>query len=132
MLSDTAEYALRAALYLAEREGDGPVRVSDIAARTRVPRNYLSKTLHVLAREGVLRSLRGPHGGFTLARPAAETMVLDVIAPFDDVGGRRRCVLGRSACSDARPCAAHERWRPVADRIRDFFGGTSLASLLEA
>lgn len=131
MLSDTAQYALRVALFLAEREGQGPQRVDDIAARLRVPRNYLSKTMHTMAQEGVLHSTRGPKGGFTLARSASGTRVLDVIEPFDDVGARRRCVLGRSACSDSRPCPAHGRWKPVADHIRDFYADTTLASLLE-
>ena len=131
MLSDTAEYALRAAIHLASREADPRfVRVDEIAAATRVPRNYLSKTLHVMAREGVLVSARGAQGGFRLARPAAETTVLAVVGLFDDVGRGRRCILGRPQCSDTRPCPAHDRWRPVAERIRDFFGETKLDSLV--
>lgn len=127
-LSDTAEYALRAAIYLAGHEGEW-VRVDEIAQATRVPRNYLSKTLHVMAREGVLRSTRGPQGGFQLARPASETTVLAVVGLFEAVGPGRRCVLGRPSCSDARPCAAHWRWKPVAEQIRDFLSGTTLSSL---
>lgn len=130
MLSDTAEYALRAAIYLARREGQGWVRVDEIATSTRVPRNYLSKTLHVMAREGVLESSRGAQGGFRLARPAAETSVLSVVGLFDaDVGPGRRCVLGRASCSDTRPCPAHDRWKPVTEQIRAFFRDTSLAEL---
>lgn len=127
-LSDTAEYALKAAIYLARREGEW-VRVDELAAQTRVPRNYLSKTLHVMAREGVLRSARGPQGGFQLARPAADTTVLSVVALFEDVGLGRRCVLGRPTCSDVRPCPAHDRWKPVAERIRDFLRDTTLEAL---
>ena len=131
MLSDTAEYALRAAIHLAAREGQGWVRVDEIAAATRVPRNYLSKTLHVMAREGVLESSRGPQGGFRLARPARETTVLSVVSLFDDVGPGRRCVLGRPSCSDARPCPAHWRWKPVTEHIRGFLRDTTLATLVE-
>ena len=131
MLSDTAEYALRAAIYLASREDDEAwVRVDEIAAAAKVPRNYLSKTLHVMAREGVLLSARGPQGGFRLARRAADTTVLSVVGLFDDVGPGRRCILGRPQCSDARPCPAHERWKPVSEQIRDFFGATRLDSLI--
>ena len=67
MLSQTAEYALRTVLYLADR-GDGPSASADELARVLgVPRNYLSKTLHRLAREGILASARGRGGGFRLA-----------------------------------------------------------------
>ena len=61
LLSQTSEYALRAVLYIAEC--DGPVSVGEIAEAVGVPQNYLSKTLHQLARAGVLRSARGPAGG---------------------------------------------------------------------
>ncbi len=73
MLSQTAEYALRTVLYLAARQGDGLFRVSEIAEELGIPQNYLSKTLHILARAGVLHSSRGKHGGFRLAKPANET-----------------------------------------------------------
>ncbi|HSH75920.1 MAG TPA: Rrf2 family transcriptional regulator, partial [Longimicrobiales bacterium] len=72
ILSQTAVYALKATLRLAEQEPGGRMRVDDIAAELDVPRNYLSKILHTLAREGLLSSSRGPGGGFELARPATE------------------------------------------------------------
>ena len=65
-ISGTTQYALRAVLFVAEHGSDEPVRVDAIAAALNVPRNYLSKTLHTLARAGVLRSGRGPRGGFQL------------------------------------------------------------------
>src|SRR5690606_6227227 len=67
MLSDTAEYALRATLYIAQHANDTRlVRTDETAQALGVPRNYLSKILHVLARHGVLSSTRGPLGGFRL------------------------------------------------------------------
>jgi len=68
-LNSTAQSALRAVLHIAEHAGRGAVRVDDIAASLHCPRNYLSKTLHALTRAGVLRSTRGPRGGFQLAEP---------------------------------------------------------------
>ena len=131
MLSQTAEYALRAAVWLAEHQ-DGPVRVGDLAHALRVPQNYLSKTMHQLARAGVLSSLRGKNGGFQLARPAAAIRLLDIVEPFDPVSGRSSCVLGRAVCSDAAPCRAHERWKEVTRTTAAFFSGTTLADLLHA
>ena len=66
-LNSTAQNALQAVLHLAELGGSVPVRVGDIATALGVPRNYLSKTMHILAREGILVSTRGPRGGFALA-----------------------------------------------------------------
>ena len=129
ILSQTALYALRATLCLAGQEPSEPVRVDDIAERLDVPRNYLSKILHALARAGVLSSSRGPGGGFRLARPAAELMLADVAELFDQVPDEPFCLLGRSECSDVTPCAAHEHWRSVSVAVSDFFRRTSIADL---
>ena len=129
MLSQTAEYALRAVLHLAREGDDGPVRVDDIAEGLDVPRNYLSKILHILARSGVLSSTRGPHGGFELAQPAGTMTLADVVEEFDSLDERRSCLLGRSTCDERNPCPAHGRWVEVSETVRSFFRETSVAEL---
>lgn len=131
VLSNTAQYALRAMIYLGQHEGEGPIRVEDIAERLDVPRNYLSKILHALVKEGVVRSLRGPHGGFALARPASAVVLYDVVAPFDDIEARRTCLLGRQECSDIVPCVIHEHWKATATQVAGFFRETSLAAVVK-
>jgi Rrf2 family protein len=130
MLSQTAEYALRAALQLAQQQADEPLQAAELASRLRLPRNYLSKTLHGLARAGVLASARGKGGGFRLARPAARITLADVIAPFDQLDGPRRCLLGRAECSDRQPCVAHRRWQAARQDAVRFYRTTTLAALL--
>jgi Rrf2 family transcriptional regulator, iron-sulfur cluster assembly transcription factor len=130
VLNLTAEYALRAVIFLAERHDESPVRVGDIASELDVPRNYLSKVLHVLARDGILHSTRGPLGGFTLARHADDLFLADVISPFDPI--HDRCLLVRRKCSDIEPCVAHHRWKDVATRLRAFFRETSIGTLVRS
>ena len=129
ILSQTALYALRATLCLATHEPSVPVRVEDIAEQLDVPRNYLSKILHVLARAGVLASSRGPGGGFQLAQPAADLTLAEVVEHFDQISDGPSCLLGRPECSDQNPCAAHDRWRSVSSAVNDFFRQTSIADL---
>lgn len=129
ILSQTAVYALKATLYLAEQEYGEPVRVDDIAAALDVPRNYLSKILHVLARGDVLDSTRGPKGGFHLAKRPEEMTLEHVIEHFDDLVGGSPCLLGRSECSDANPCAAHTRWKSASVAVQTFFRETTVANL---
>lgn len=132
ILSQTAETALRAVIYVAARGRDDElVKIDEIAAELRVPRNSLSKTLHVLGRAGVLASARGPAGGFRLAVAAERLPLARVVAPFDAVGAGRSCLLGRPTCSDARPCAAHAGWKEVSQRIADFFHRTTVAQLVD-
>jgi Rrf2 family protein len=128
-LSQTAEYALRAVLYLAEQGEGRPVQVGQMAQALRIPRNYLSKILHLLARDGVLASTRGKQGGFRLAIPADRLMLLRVVGPFDRFEARRACLLGRPQCSDRTACAAHTRWKDVSERLTAFFRETTVADL---
>ncbi len=130
MLSQTSEYALRAVLHLGAQESDEPVRVGDIAEALGVPQNYLSKVLHVLAREGILDSLRGPAGGFTLGVPADELTLKQIIRPFDPDDVVMQCLLRRQPCDPDNPCIAHHEWKRIAGQVRDFFEETTVAELL--
>ena len=130
MLTQTAEYALRAVLEVAGAGADQPVGAARLASRLGIPQNYLSKTLHQLAKAGVLESTRGKSGGFRLARPASTISLLEVVSPFDDVTGRKTCLMGRPVCSDHNSCAAHERWKEVAELTAEFFRETTVADLV--
>ncbi len=132
VLSQTAEYALRAALFLAGRETDEPVGVEAIAAATDLPASYLSKTLQTLAAAGILKSVRGRAGGFSLAVAPDKLPLMRVVEAFDERADRRHCLLGRHACSDEAPCAAHGRWKHASEAIMEFFRNTTLADLRAA
>jgi Rrf2 family protein len=132
MLSHTAEYALRAVLYIAIHGEGEPCKLPTIAEALDVPKNYLSKTLHQLARAGVLRSERGPTGGFVLAKVPERLTLAEVVAPFDSARLARRCLLGQGPCSDETACAAHERWKTVGDPVRRFFASTRVSDLVTA
>lgn len=101
MLTQTAEYAVRAMLYLAVHR-DSPRTVTEIAAQTHVPANYLSKVLSLLSRAGLVESQRGLHGGSRLAQETEAITLLDIL---DAVDGRPRgvkaCPMG-SICSCGR------------------------------
>jgi Rrf2 family protein len=132
MLSQTAEYALRGVLYLAEHGGDRPVPVDRIAQNLGIPRNYLSKILHTLGKRNVLTSSRGPHGGFALAVPAERLSLLEVVEPFDELEASGECLLGRERCSEESPCAAHHRWKEVSENVSAFFRDTTVHELIRA
>jgi len=131
-LSKTSRYALQAATYLAEHwDRDEAIMVREIADRTGIPRNYLSKLLHQLARDGIVVSERGRRGGFRLAREPARITLASVIQPVDPTATEQHCLLGRETCSDDAPCAAHPRWKGLSDDLRRFLGQTSLAELAQ-
>lgn len=132
MLSRTAEYALRAVLFVAGRSEGRPMRVEEVADAIGAPRNYLSKTMHILARDGILTSTRGPRGGFTLAVPAHRLKVSRVIASFDEPRTSGVCLLGDRPCDALHPCAAHGRWAAILHAAREPLATTTIAQLLGA
>jgi Rrf2 family protein len=131
MLSTTAEYALRAVVYLARHEGEGPVQALELADATDVPLSYMRKVLHELGRAGILHSTRGKHGGFRLGSAPERISLLDVVSRFDRITDRRSCILGRTECSDRDPCPVHEHWKATSERVAAFFSGTTLADVVE-
>ena len=131
IISKTSRYALQAATFLAEHFADDRcVRVGEIADGLDVPRNYLSKILHQLARAGVLNSVRGPKGGFRLAQSPADITLAQVIGPVEPALSDRLCLLGRPICSDDDPCAAHSHWQQLSADLTRFLDETTLADLV--
>ena len=130
MLTQTADHALRALLAIARHGGERPLRVDEVAELTGAPRNYLGKTLGALVKAGLLRSARGPLGGFTLAVDARAITVTRVADLFTEPRAPRRCLLGGGLCDPAHPCTAHARWTALAAAARAPMDQTTLADLL--
>ena len=133
MITQTSRYALRAALLIAERGDVRPVKVKEISEELGVPQNYLSKILHRLVGSGLLRSTRGPTGGFQFNKSPSEISLSSLIGELEvsEAGGaRRRCLLGLPVCSDKTPCTAHGKWCKIAAAYEEFFEQTTLDDLL--
>lgn len=119
MLSRTAEYAVRAVVVLARNHGES-LSASEIASTLGAPRNYLSKTLSILTRRGILRSTRGPGGGYALAAASGSLSVADIADVFADGSPEHaRCLLSDAPCDAQRPCAAHRRWVSITLGARE-------------
>lgn len=132
MMSHTAEYGVRAMVALCAHVENELQGVRELAATTGVPRNYLSKVMHALARARLVSSERGPGGGFCLSVAAARVSVHDVVAVFDDLVDGRSCFLGRPQCDGNQMCPAHDRWARVWSGYEEFLRDTTIASLAKA
>lgn len=132
MLSATSDHAIRAILVLAREYGHQPVRADEIADAIGAPRNYLAKTLNALAKQGLVTSARGPHGGFTLAVEPSELTLARVVDCFDEPRSQAKCMLGRAPCDPHLPCTAHRRWTEVSHARRAPLNTTTIAALLQS
>ncbi len=128
MISQTAEYALRAIVYLADR-GDTAQTTQQIAEVTHVPAGYLAKVMQGLSRAGLVHAQRGLHGGFTLARPAAELTVLDVVQAVDPLQRIKYCPLGIEGHQSL--CPLHRRLDNAAALVEQALGASTIAELLK-
>ncbi len=127
-LSQTAGYAVLA-LSCLDDPGGAPALVQDVAARTGIPRAYLSKLMNSLSHKGLVQSKRGNKGGVLLAHPARE-ITLDLIAEaVDGDDWRRTCLLGFDACADDRACPTHAFWKEERDRIHAHLQQNTLADI---
>lgn len=128
MITQTAEYALRAMVYLASQ---GPVlrTTLQIARVTQVPAGYLSKVLQQLARAGLVDSSRGVHGGFRLYRPADQISVLEVVNAVEPIRRFPTCPLGLP-WHGVQLCPLHRRLDEAGAAVERALGTTTLADLL--
>lgn len=127
MFSQTVEYALRATVYLASITPTA-ASADRISAATQVPQGYLSKVMRDLVVAGVAQSQRGPRGGFTLARPAEQLTILDVVNAVDPIQRILRCPLGNPC--HTKLCPLHERLDRAAADIERSLAATTLAELI--
>ena len=127
-ISQTAEYALRAVVWLAGH-AEAATGTPEIARSTRVPPGYLAKVLQLLARGGLVTSAPGRKGGFRLARPAAEISILEVINAVDPVERIRQCPLGIES-HGGELCPLHRRLDKALGLMEQTFAEATIAELL--
>jgi Rrf2 family protein len=128
MISQTAEYALRAIVYLADQEGS-PRTTAQIAETTQIPASYLAKVMQSLCRARLANSQRGLNGGFTLAHDPRELSVLTVVNAVDPIRRFPECPLGIPS-HGRRLCPLHYRLDEAAAMVERSFEATMIAELL--
>ena len=128
-LSTKAQYAVRAMVSLNLYAEGAPVSMKDIAAREEISLSYLEQLFVKLRRGKIVRSVRGPGGGYVLARPAESIRVDQIIDSVEETLVPVSCMdqTGRCVCSDQ--CVTHSVWQGLGDRIRDFLASITLDEL---
>jgi Rrf2 family protein len=130
-----AEYGVICALHLARRAAEGPVTGRDVAARERLPGDYVEQILLRLRRAGIVQSTRGAKGGYALARPASDITVREIIAAAELVTFDLHCEthpLDSERCSNACDCSIRPVWVMLQHRIDEVLDSVRLADLLSA
>jgi Rrf2 family transcriptional regulator, iron-sulfur cluster assembly transcription factor len=130
--SRSAEYAIRAFVNLSRVPEGKYAMVKQIAQQEEIPTHFLAKILQQLARKGLLRSSKGPTGGFTLRRKASEVSLMNIVEALDGLGDYDKCASGLAECNDEQPCGMHDSWNALRSRIIDYLKQTSIADIQTA
>jgi len=127
IFSKTCEYALRAVFYIAHQtENNGRVGIKEIATGIGSPENFLAKILQDLARKGVVRSAKGPHGGFYMDAADRGKYLSDVVEAIDGDSIFIGCALGMTYCSEQNPCPLHHEFVMVRNKITHMLKHTTI------
>ena len=130
-LTTKGRYAVTALLDLALHDGDGPVCLSEIAARQDISLPYLEQLFTRLRRRGLVASTRGPGGGYNLGRKAADIHVADIISAVDESFDATRCG-GERDCHGGKSCLTHELWENLSREVHRFLQSVSLEQLMQS
>ncbi len=128
-LTTKGRYAVTAMLDLAIHHGNGPITLADIAQRQGISLSYLEQLFSRLRKRSLVTSVRGPGGGYSLARDAEAINVAEVITAVDENVDTTRC-HGAYNCQNNQRCLTHDLWHDLSDRIYDYLNGISLQELM--
>ncbi len=128
-LTTKGRYAVTAMLDLALNEARGPIRLAAISERQGISLSYLEQLFAHLRRQDLVRSVRGPGGGYRLKRGAAEISVAEVISAVNEDTDATRCG-GKGDCHEGDICLTHHLWMDLSEQIHQFLTDITLADLV--
>lgn len=129
IFSRECEYALQAVLYLALKPATEMTSIKELTKKLNIPYHFLAKILQELARKGLLRSLKGPTGGFALGLPPKDITLFSIVEAIDGADLKSKCILGFAECSGKDPCAVHEHWAKIRDETYTMLIGKNIAQM---
>ena len=129
-LTTKGRFAVTAIADLALRPGSAPVTLAEISARQKISLSYLEQLFGKLRRRALVKSVRGPGGGYRLARDAAQISIADIIHAVDESIDATQCG-GKENCHDDQKCLTHDLWARLNDHIFDYLGAITLKQLVD-
>ncbi|MGQ5523595.1 Fe-S cluster assembly transcriptional regulator IscR [Chitinimonas sp. PSY-7] len=130
-LTTKGRFAVTAMLDLALREQKGPVTLAGISERQQISLSYLEQLFGKLRRNNLVDSVRGPGGGYCLARPVAAISVADIITAVDEPLDATQCGGKENCLEDNKRCMTHDLWSDLNRTIYEYLASVSLADLIE-
>ena len=128
-LTTKGRFAVTAMIDLAMHNGKSPVTLSEISERQKISLSYLEQLFGKLRRQELVRSVRGPGGGYNLAKPTEQVSVADIITAVDEPIDATQCG-GKENCKDDHKCITHDLWTDLNRHIFDYLRAVTLSELV--
>lgn len=132
LYSKGCEYTLRALICGLEKSNGQGFRVEDACRAANVPESFTRKGFQRLVHQGLLKTVRGPGGGYHLPGNASEISILKIVKSVDGEESYDRCVMGLSHCADKAPCPIHPIWKKMKKNLIQELGRTTLQEMMHA
>ena len=129
-LTTKGRFAVTAMLDLALHGGDSPVTLAQISDRQKISLSYLEQLFGKLRRGELVESVRGPGGGYHLAREAAKVSIADIVRAVEEPLDSTQCG-GRENCQENQRCMTHDLWEELNSTVQGFLAGVTLSQLVE-
>jgi Rrf2 family iron-sulfur cluster assembly transcriptional regulator len=129
-LTTKGRFAVTAMIDLAMQHGSGPVTLAEISGRRKISLSYLEQLFGKLRRHHLVESVRGPGGGYHLARDMGEVSVADIILAVDEPIDATQCG-GKENCDDDKKCLTHDLWAELNVRIFGYLESVSLRQMVD-
>jgi len=129
-LTTKGRFAVTAMIDLAMRHGSGPVTLAEISGRQKISLSYLEQLFGKLRRHQLVESVRGPGGGYCLARDMGAVTVADIILAVDEPIDATQCG-GKENCHDDQKCLTHDLWATLNERIFAYLESVNLRQLVD-
>lgn len=129
-LTTKGRFAVTAMIDIGLQHGSGPVTLAEISGRRKISLSYLEQLFGKLRRHHLVESVRGPGGGYCLAKDMGALSVAEIILAVDEPIDATLCG-GKENCDDDKKCLTHDLWAALNERIFDYLGGVSLRQLVD-
>lgn len=130
-LSTKGQYGVRAMYEIARGYPDSPVKISEISERQDVSVHYLEQILNRLRRSGLLKSVKGPGGGYLLSRAPDEISISDILLELEGPLAITSCLNPEEGCVRVEVCVTHLLWKALGRQIEEFLKSVTLGDLLK-
>ena len=130
MLTTKSRYAVMAIVEVASSQSTRPIKLADISNKQTIPLNYLEQIFLKLKKANIVKSVKGPGGGYCLNVPAESLNIIEIIDAVEENTKMTRCSVDKSCRKNGAKCMTHDLWKGLGNQIRSYFSSISVADVM--